>query len=136
MHDGLAPWLTDLGWVVVVYAHDPESALAEPAVVRQRRADLARADDDDLPFALEAENLPKMRCQLVDGVAKASLAEGPEERKVLSHLRRGGSTKMRELVTGGRLLALSVEIFEVPEVHREASDSRFGDAFHGRVGGL
>jgi len=34
------------------------------------------------------------------------------------------------------LLALSVEIFEVPEVRRKASDGRFGDAFHGRVGVL
>jgi hypothetical protein len=43
---------------------------------------------------------------------------------------------MGELVTGGRLLALRVKIFEIPEVRREASDGRISDAFHGRVGGL
>lgn len=135
-HDRLTPWLADLVGIVVVDANDPESALVEATVIGQRRAELPGTDDDHLPLALEAENFPKVRRHFVDGVPQATLTEGPEERQILAYLCRGGSAEMREFVTGGRVLALSVEIFEVPEVRRKASDGRFGDAFHGRVGVL
>ena len=135
-HDRLTPWLADLVGIVVVDANDPESALVEATVIGQRRAELPGTDDDHLPLALEAENFSKVRRHFVDGIPQATLAEGPEERQILAYLCRGGPAEMREFVTGGRLLALSVEIFEVPEVRRKASDGRFGDAFHGRVGVL
>lgn len=135
-HNRLTPWLADLGGIVVVDAHDPESALVEATVIGQRCAELASTNDDHLPLALEAKYFPKMRGHFVDRVSQATLAEGPEERQILAYLRRCGPAEMREFVTGGRLLALSVEIFEVPEIRREASDGRFGDAFHGRVGVL
>ena len=45
---------------VVVHADDAEAALAEAAILGQRRADLARADDDHPPLVPEAQDLAEL----------------------------------------------------------------------------
>ncbi len=71
----------DLVGVVVVGGEDREAALAKAAILRERRADLAGADDHDAPLAAESEDLAQPAGELGHGVAEPALAEGSEERK-------------------------------------------------------
>ena len=90
---------SDLFRIVVVRGEDAEAALAESAILRQGRADLSGADDDDAPLAAEAENLAQPAGELGHRVAEPALAERSEKREVLSDLRRRRPAALRQLFT-------------------------------------
>ena len=122
----------DLVRVVVVRGQDAESALAESAVLGERCADLTGAHDDDSPLAAESQDFAKAAGQLRHGVAESTLAEGPEKGEVLSDLRRCRPTALRQLVARYRRQSAGLEVLQKSEVHRETSDGRVCNAFHGQ----
>ena len=72
--------------------------------------------------------------EFMNRIAESAFAERAEKRQILADLRGRGATEMRQFITGRRVLATGVEILEVAEVHRQASDGRVGYSLHG--GGL
>ena len=66
---------------------DLEPVVAEPAVVGERQAEVAGADDRDADAAVEPEDLPQVAPQLLDVVADAADAELAEIGQVLPDLR-------------------------------------------------
>src|SRR5258708_19271715 len=91
--DGLA----DLVGVVVVGSQNDESAMPKAAILSECGTDLSRPYDDDAPLAAEAKNVAQLLAQLGNGVAESALAEGPEKREVLPHLRRRRSPTLPQL---------------------------------------
>jgi hypothetical protein len=73
------PPLSDFGFVAVVNRGDVKSALGESAIARERSADLARADDADLPLFTETEDLAELFGKFGNGIAEATLSEGSEQ---------------------------------------------------------
>ena len=59
-HGVRVPRAADLVGRAVVDGHDPEAALEEAAILRERRPDLARADDD---HALQPLCRPEATCE-------------------------------------------------------------------------
>jgi hypothetical protein len=121
----------DLRGIGIVETDNAKSALAESFVLRERRADLPHADDDDAPVAIEAEDLPHALRELVDGISETTLPERAEKGEILSHLRRGGAASGSQFIAGHGGLPRLLEFFEKAKVERESTNGGIGDPLQG-----
>src|SRR5437867_8588810 len=65
----------DLLRIRVVRGKDEEPALPKAPILRERRADFSRADDDHLPLAAESENLAQSSRELRHRVTQPAFSE-------------------------------------------------------------
>ena len=121
----------DAGVINVVHADNLESTFTKPFVLSERRTDLARPDDDDVPLSSEAEDIAETGRERADGVAESALPERAEEREILADLCGGSAALGGEFSARDRLMAVRLELLQEAEVGRESSDRGFCDSFHG-----
>ena len=105
-------------------------ALAEPAVLDQRAADLPRPDHPHPIAPLEAQDLAQLVGQIRHRIAQAPLAEGAEERQVLPHLRGRRPAARGERARTHRGDALPLELLEKAEIQRQPANRGLGDFRH------
>ncbi len=92
--------LADASRVGVEQGGDVEAARREPAVVGERVAEVADADDDDRPILGEAELAGDLVHEVVDVVADAAGAVRTEVGQVLTQLRRTDAGGGRQVLGG------------------------------------
>jgi hypothetical protein len=104
-----------------------ETLLAETGVVREREAEIARADNRDTQATVEPEDLAKVPPQFLDVVPDAANAELAEVREVFSNLRGVEMELLGEALRGDRLDTAGIELVETAEVDRQAVRRELGD---------
>ena len=72
----IAPLLANFGRIVVVHPDHAKAAIVEAVIIGQRRANLAGPNDNDPPFASQAEDRSKLCGQFVHRVPQATFAKG------------------------------------------------------------
>ena len=128
--------LADQAGVAVEQGDDPEAALGEPAVGRERPAEVAHADDGDRPVLGEPEHGGDLGGEALDVVADAAHAVGPEVGQVLAEHRGADAGGRRELLGAHRRDAVTGEGGQRPEVAGETGHRGVRDApARGRCGG-
>src|SRR5262249_25998865 len=118
----------DLDRVVIDDCHDPESLASEPAVVEERRAEIAESHQHDPPLAVESQDPLDLEPKIGRVVADSSDAEFPEVREVLPNLGRVQVEPRGELLRGDGLDAVLLQLRQTAEVHGQPPDSHLGDA--------
>ena len=121
MNDETANALVDFFRRAVEYKGDMEATLGEALIARDRAAEIARADQRNLPFTLDLEHLAKLVFQESDLVACSLLAETTEMRQVFADLRRTDSQAFAQFVRRRDLLAFLGQPFERTEVYRQTA---------------
>src|SRR5439155_7488316 len=105
----------------------------EAAILCQRGADLSSPDDDDAPFAVEAENVAELLAELGHGIAETSFPERAEEREIFSDLGGGRPAALCKLLAGDRGQPAPLEILQKSEIGGESANGGIGNPFHGFV---
>src|SRR5262245_13656105 len=106
-----------------------ETLLTEPRVVGERQSEVARADDRDSQFAVQAKDLPQMPAQVADVIADAADAEFAEIREVLADLGGVEVKALGEPLGRDGLHAGGLELVQAPQVHREPVCRELRDLF-------
>ena len=104
-----------------------EPFVAEAGVIGERQSQVAGAHDRHLDPAVEAEDLPQVRTQLLDVIADATDAELAEIGEILANLRRVQVELLGQRLRRDRLHAGIVERIEAPQVDRQAIGGQLGD---------
>ena len=99
-----------------------EAARPQAVVLRDGRAQIARADDRDPLHVVRAEDVLDAIAEQLDVVADAPLAELPEVREVSANLRGVDLGHLGEPRRGDRLSALFAQVEQCVEVGRQALD--------------
>ena len=129
----LAQQGADLGVVGVDEGGDGEAPLAEPAVVGQGGTQVADADDDDRPVLGEAQLPAHLEQQVLDVVADAPGAVGPEIGEVLAHLGGVDPGQLGQALRRDRGGLLGVHLDEGAEVDGQPGHRGLGYASAGPV---
>ena len=116
--------------VAVEDRHDLEPAGAETAIPEQGPAQVAEAHQGQRPVAVDPQDLPQGRGQLVDPIADAGMAELAEEREVLAHLGILDRQRLPELAARDGRLALALKRLELAEVEAHPPHDRLGGQLH------
>src|SRR5438445_3712142 len=117
----------DLRRILVEDGRDAKSLTGEPAIVEQRRAEVAVADERHGPLAIETEDALELGLQPRDVVPDAAYAELAEVGEVFSDLRRVEIEPIRQLLRGHGLHAVLFELQQTSGVDRETTDRHLGD---------
>ena len=104
-HGQRADLRADLLLVDVEHRDDPEPVVGEDVGRRDRRAEVAGAEQRDVVLAGGPQDLPDLGDERLDVVADAPLAELAEAGEITPDLRRVDVRVVRELLRGDRLLA-------------------------------
>ena len=119
--------LADLLALAVEQRGNLEPFGAEAGVVGQRQPEVAGAHDRDPDAAVEAEDLPQVRAQLLDVVADAADAELAEIGEILANLRGVQVELLGQRLRRDRLHAGLVERVEAAQVDRQAVGGQLRD---------
>jgi hypothetical protein len=114
---------------------DADAAGREAAVGGQGRAEVADADDDDVPVLGLAQLAGDLVAQVLDVVAHAPRAIGAEVGQVLAELGRVDARRRGELVRRAHVDALVGERRQRTQVHGKSGHGGIGDAAISRSGG-
>ena len=120
--------LPDLLGIGVDQRDDAEAAGAEAAVVGERGAEVADADDRDRPVVGEAELAGDLVEQVLDVVADAPGAVGAEVGEVLADLGRVDAGQLGQPLRGDGADLLLGGLEQRPVVERQPGDGRLRDA--------
>ena len=126
--------LVDASRVGVEQGGDVEAARREPAVVGERVAKVADADDDDRPVLGEAELAGDLVHEVVDVVADAAGAVRTEVGQVLAQLRRADAGSGRQILRGDGGDAVVLQSGQRPQVDGQPRHRGLGDAPRPRGG--
>ena len=125
----------DAGRVGVDEGRDADAAGGEAAVGGQRRAEVADADDDDVPVLGLAELAGDLVAQVLDVVADAAGAVRAEVGEVLAQLGGVDAGRRRQLVRRADVDALVGERRQRSQIDGQSGHGGIGDATLGRAGG-
>ena len=127
-NDEIADALADLFRGAVEDVGDVKAALGKALVARHRAAQIARADQRDLPVALDFQHLPQLIFQEGDLVARSLLAEAAEMRQVFADLRRTDAQPLAEFVRRRDFLPFLGQPFKRAEINRQTADHNIWDS--------
>src|SRR6478672_12285068 len=116
----LAELLSDQLRIDVEDGDDLESVVGEDVRARDRLAQIAGAEEDDVVLPGAPEDAADLLHQGIDAVADASLAELSEAREITPDLGRVDVRVLGQLLRGNRLLAHLSRLDQDLEVAREA----------------
>src|SRR5207302_105276 len=106
----------------------------EAAVGAEGAAEVAGADEQDVPHLVRAEDAFDLEDEVVHAVADAGVAELAEVGEVLADLGIGEAEALAELAAGDRAAVLALERLELPQVEAEPADGGIGDQVRPQVG--
>jgi hypothetical protein len=118
---------SDLRRILVEDGRDAEALPREAAVVKERRTEIAEADERYRPLAIEAEDPLELGLEPRDVIADAADPEFAEVGEVLSNLRRVEIEAVGQLLRGHRLDAVFFELQQAPGIDRETTDRHLRD---------
>ncbi len=120
--------------VAVDQGSDADAAGAESLVGRERRAEIADADDDDVPVLVLTDLESDLVAEVLDVVADPAGAVGAEVREVLAQLGGVDAGLGGEVIGRARADALLGESVEGAQIDRKPGHGGVGDATLWRTG--
>ena len=126
--------LTDLVGIDVEEGDRPEILGREPLRAREGVAEVAHADDDDLPLPIEAELTPDLAEEEVDVITGARRAVGTQVGQVLAHFGRVDTRRLGKLRRRDGLDATGRECEQGALVHGQPHDGGLRNPTNEAVG--
>ena len=123
----IAPLLVDPLGAHVEHRGEIESLATEFLVREERRADVPRAHQGDLPPAVQAQDETYLFLEARDEVPQAALAEIAEVGKVLPDLCGGDAAQVGQALRGDGADPFQLQLFQDPVIIGEAADRRGRD---------
>ena len=127
--------LADLFWVRVDQGDEGEPLALEAAIAQKRASEIADADKDSRPRAVDAEATAQGGDEVGQVIADAGLADVAEVGEVLANLGVVDAERLADLTTrdlGGPFVQ---QAFDVPQVEAEAVDAGAGEPMFAAVRG-